>query len=209
MKKLLIVGLTASVLVFTAQAVSVNWSGGAGSTFTGYGGDMIALFRTTDPSSTPTLGLSGGDLTITGGFVLLGGTFNGGAAQTINQTEGGNWAAANHITVLNGASFGTGNFAGLPSATYPASVASTVSGASGKMDYYFVVFNNATVANATQYQMGSVLNVGPTLAGSSWTLTTAPAGLGAVTPIPEPASMALFGLGAVVLGLRRRFQKKA
>ena len=93
--------------------------------------------------------------------------------------------------------------------------------------FYFVVYNATTVGGASEmittssftmpnFPSESDSDAGNTLVGN-WA-TALSGGTGAIatddarwqaTSVPEPASMALFGIGAGVLALRRRFGKKA
>lgn len=78
--------------------------------------------------------------------------------------------------------------------------------------FYIRVFNNADIASATMYL--DITSPGYVIAatedgGVDSFLISTPAGPGGWQPIPEPASLALAGLGAMAVALRRRFGRKA
>lgn len=78
--------------------------------------------------------------------------------------------------------------------------------------FYIRVFNSADIASATMYlditSPGYVIAATDNTGSDSFYITT-PAGPGGWQPIPEPASLALAGLGAMAVALRRRFGRKA
>lgn len=212
--------LAVTVIAISAQAVGINWGTSGNSFGNAYANDLVILLRgpangaaPTATGGSPTMGISGGVFTTTGfdvlGALLLSGTgaFNGGNYVTINQTEASNWNAANHMTqyVPAGQQMGVGSYAGLPTAPNNTTILSTGTGAAGKRDYYMIVFNASQVSSATGYKMVETSNVGPSIGGSSWLMTTDPNMIaGDWQAIPEPATLALMGIGAGLVALRRR-----
>jgi len=82
---------------------------------------------------------------------------------------------------------------------------------------YLVVFDATTIGAAQNYNASVVKTLGMTPASGSPVTSYAFADAdivkttwqGGLNPVPEPTSIALFGLGVGVLALRRRFKKAA
>jgi hypothetical protein len=83
---------------------------------------------------------------------------------------------------------------------------------SGSQTFYALIIDSSSVATANHYFLTTGVTVtAPTSAIGALSVTfgtRVPTAGNQWTTIPEPATMALFGVGLVVLGLRRRFMKK-
>jgi hypothetical protein len=198
MKKLSIV-LAIAIAAFTAQAASFEWTVG----FAYYTGQSVD---------------NAGTVGITGSMWLVNVTSVGSAAG-ISVDGSGNLILAGGDTIADSAVF-TGNGTSF--------VDQTTTANAGQL---FVVVGYDSVGN--KYGIGTTIVDANTLALTATTVNGAIPGNGVlnsqvfanvlndpydldlgpslelnITPVPEPASMALFGLGAGVLALRRRFKSK-
>ena len=78
----------------------------------------------------------------------------------------------------------------------------------GATSYQMNIYNNNTALN--YWTVGASDNTGTdTFTWLAHNYGGTGSGTGNWVAVPEPCSMALFGLGAAAIGLRRRFQKKA
>jgi hypothetical protein len=208
MKKMLAM-IIALVVATAAEAVQINWSTLAGQGWgAGNAGNMVLLVRSAvNANTTAGVTLAGnGAMTLAGGLDLLGvGLLNGSgdlASVAIVQSAG-NWSAAGTLGVV-----GLSNFTATKNnGVFPATVGSMNAGATGKMDYYLVVFNNTTLETATQMNQVKVSNTSPSLATANLALQFDQTNKTGWTAVPEPTSMALLALGVAAVGLRRRFKK--
>jgi len=197
MKKRVLTTVTFVLAVATAQAVSLTWGG-------------------TTPSSRM-VGPTGSELTTGAGsetasimvYYILASDYG----NVTDQTTAASYAkatAAGATSVAGTGRIGTstpisGSSAGI---SYYARVYATIGGTA----YYMDVKNGGTTA----YWLTSVNDPIPSEA-LGWSVATYGGTTGVAgdynkwiaVPVPEPTSLALFGLGAAVLGLRRRFKKKA
>jgi len=187
--------LTGIVLMFAtiSQAALINWGNAAASSIYGLDGITpltqaagntanltVTLIDVTDANTVEqTLGPSGAISSMTAGALL-------NANLTYTYGTGGS-------AIGNGDNFYINLTATFGTQQYEMKVYEN----NTKDDYFTITATGNTGTDNFNWTAGTYGGVG--VAGD----------VGKWVPVPEPTSMALFGLGAAVLGLRRRFKKKA
>lgn len=143
---------------------------------------------------------------------ILAGNYAKGDDVLVTQTSGSG------LTVSNGRSSAntyTYTYGGAGSVLTAGNSSTHTLNASMAMTGYIVVFDGANLAGSTHYAVSPALfattldepgELNPT---PNFSLNSGGILQGAWQPIPEPCSMALFGIGAAAIGLRRRFLKKS
>ena len=139
-----------------------------------------------------------------------------------------------YITGLENGTYNSSTFSGVSGVTFVGQGTTLASGGMGAKESTSASLPNATALNFYVVAFNSFASqpyfeVSATVNQTSYTAPTTPntASFGAATfgagsythaypgaqngwvPIPEPCTMALFGIGAAVIGLRRRFTKKS
>jgi len=185
MKKL-IVSLVIASAVWITQAGTVSWNmtglgtAGAGGSMVGStaSGDLIYAFVGTTTEASAAATAAAGGATTWNAFVA-------GYAAT---EKLGSIATVSGAAVLGG----QGSFVSMPVSVY---LVAFDAGSVAAAGYYLVSSPQVQTFGASGNKTYSFGTPGGSYIPSTW------------SPIPEPTSMALFGLGAVVLGLRRKFRK--
>jgi hypothetical protein len=202
MNRKVLLSIASVFIALSCQAVSLNWSGN---------GATAQLLDTTGGSLTVGAASETASIAV---YYILASDYAAVSGITDKTTVSGTYAKATAIGQTSTSTAAAGRFG----------ASSAIIDSSAGVDYYARVY--ATV-DGGQYYM-DLKNGGTT---AYWTTTVngdntvtevlgwnaAPYGgsIGVAgdfnkwIAVPEPTSMALFGLGAAVLGLRRRFQKKA
>jgi len=186
MKKL-VVATVAIMLVCLSQAASFVWqdngtfnTANPGPNFDGYTGPSVSFVLVFLGTSPATIGNLQWDSSLNQPLV---GTIK-------------SWASGSYDYINGKAAY-----------TYTAA-------AVGINGYYSVIAVDAATSTrygADNFQVSGLTDLSPTPTIYASSFAGPPVGTDAneYTSVPEPASMALFGIGAGVLALRRRFQKKA
>ena len=188
MKKLMMMVAAACVASFASAAQIVWYPAYAAYTIDSGSVDNSAmvLIVTAAGADAPTVSLDGGNLVVSGGTIA---GYGANVAKTNGKsTLNGNWDSDGaSYTAINGSETVAADFA--------------------SHDYYEVIFDSATIANSSKYQIAGVLTDkkatkntgtltlsfnGKQLSAENW------------TNIPEPCTVALLALGMGALALRRK-----
>lgn len=191
------------VAVGNAQAVSLNWASNASNS---------KMLNTTGGAMTTGVGSETASITA---YYILASDYGTVAGITDQSTISGTYAKASAAGQTASSTSASGRFAGsLP----------TILNSSSGVEYFARVY--ATMGGTAYYMdlkdggtsaYWKTLKDGDNTVTESlgWTAATYGGATGVAgdfnkwVAVPEPTSMALFGIGAAVLGLRRRFKKKA
>jgi len=181
MKKI-VFAIATVVMCATLQAATVNWG-----------------------ETSSTSGTTSGDLVLY--VIALDESWMASNIGSLSQAEINSWTVGNShgVVMFSTAMNGTG---------YASGLGGTLNGVepSANAKVYMLAFDQNTVSGSANYGASATIH---TVAAGDVTLhnydLTGFSGFNVATPfpVPEPASMALFGLGAGVIALRRRFKKKA
>lgn len=186
MKKMMTILAVAIGTAVAAQAASISWSTSAPQI---YGPDGVTLAAPGWAVQLLYVGIDGAGTPLLPGDDAVAATksIGEGIAKAINQP--GNFAGANFDYTYG---------------------VTTVGGQTVDMGDAFIirVFNNASAAAATEYlDVGGFTITATDDTGTDTFQISSPVGTTGWTPVPEPTSFALLGLGAAALALRRRLRK--